>query len=333
MKLKLSVIIPAYNVENYIERCIESVCNQTEKNLEIIVVNDGSTDKTKKKLEKFQKKDKRIIVINKVNGGLSSARNAGINIAKGEYICHLDGDDWIEKTAYEKMLNLAIEKNLDIVISDYYDDYDNKKIVKNYDIKLESKIYSGEDYLKEYFAGKGVSAIWNKIYKTDLYIKYRIKHPEKISIGEDLETLSKLLLNAKRISKINESFVHYIQNPNSMTRNKIALKFKDLINVFENIENYFKEQQKYQEYKVQILQYKIIHFSNFIFYPSYWKNKEYIENVNYIINFFSKKDVKENLIILDGFRKNFYRLEYYFKSKKLIYIINKIIILLKKIKK
>ena len=240
--MKLTVIIPAYNVDNYIERCIKSVCNQTEKEIEIIVVNDGSTDKTKEIVEELQKNDRRIILVNKENGGLSSARNAGIDLAIGRYICHLDGDDWIEPTAYEKMLNLAERENLDIVISDYYDDFDNGKIEEHFDVKLESKIYSGNDYLKKYFMGEGVSAIWNKIYKTDLYKKYKIKHPLGISIGEDLATISKLLLNAKKIGKIDECFVHYIQNPSSMTRNKIALKFDDLINAFESIEDYFKKQ-------------------------------------------------------------------------------------------
>lgn len=329
MSLKLSIIIPAYNVEKYIERSINSVSNQTEKEIEIIVINDGSTDKTKEIIEELQKKDKRIILVNKKNGGLSSARNIGIDLAKGKYICHLDGDDWIEARAYEKMLNLAEEENLDIVVSDYYDDFDNGKIEKHSDVKLESKVCSGSDYLKKYFMGEGVSAIWNKIYKTDLYRKYKIKHPLGISIGEDLATLSKLLLNAKKIGKIDECFVHYIQNPSSMTRNKIALKFMDLQGAFQSVEDYYKQQNKYEEYKIQILQYKIIHFSNFIFYPSYWEDRKYIENANYILDFFSRKDVKENLFILDEFRENFYRLQYYFKSKKIIYIINKVIILLK----
>lgn len=331
--MKLTVIIPAYNVEKYIRRSIESVSKQTEKDLEIIVINDGSTDGTKEIVEELQKKDQRIILVNKENGGLSSARNKGIDMANGKYICHLDGDDWIECTAYEKMLNLAEKKGLDIVISDYYDDYDNGRVEQHCDVKFESEVYSGKDYLKKYLMGEGVSSIWNKIYRSNLYKDYKIRHPDGISIGEDLATLPKLLINARKVGKVNEHFVHYIQNPNSMTRDRIALKFMDLKKAFHSVESYFKQQNRYEEYEVPILQYKIIHFSNFIFYSSYWKNKKYVENINYIIEFFSRKDVKLNLFVLDGFRKNFYLLQYYFKSKKLMYITNKIIISIKSIMK
>lgn len=330
--MKLSVVIPAYNVEKYIERSIKSVCNQTIKDIEVIVVNDGSTDKTKFIVEKLKKNDSRIILINKKNGGLSSARNAGIEIARGEFICHLDGDDWIEKSAYEKMIDLAEKENLDIVVSDYYDDFDNGKKIKHSDIKFETNIFSSEDYLRGYFLGKGVPAIWNKIYRAELYKKNSIKHPENLSIGEDAATLPKLILHSKKIGKINENYIHYIQNPNSMTRSNIALKFDDLINVFLDIEKYFINRKEYYKYENEILQNKLIHFSNFIFYPSDWKNKTYLNNVDYLLNFFSNKEIYINLYVLGIFRRNYYKIQYYLKSKKLMYIVNKSILFLKKIK-
>ena len=99
----ISVIIPIYNVEKYLTKCIESVINQTYKNLEIILVNDGSTDNSKEIIDKYSSIDSRIKVINKKNGGLSDARNVGIELAKGEYITFLDSDDWIELNMYEKL--------------------------------------------------------------------------------------------------------------------------------------------------------------------------------------------------------------------------------------
>lgn len=129
-EIKVSIIIPIYNVEKYIEQCIESVVNQTLKDIEIIIVNDGTKDNSMKKIEKYLS-DPRIIVIDKENGGLSSARNVGLEIAKGEYIAFIDSDDFIELTMLEELYNNS--EKADIVFSDiiFYDDKTkNKKYSK-----------------------------------------------------------------------------------------------------------------------------------------------------------------------------------------------------------
>ena len=123
----ISVIVPVYNVEKYLEKCIDSICNQTYRNLEIILVNDGSTDKSGILCDKFKIKDSRIIVIHKENGGLSDARNAGIDIANGEVLGFVDSDDYIMPEMYEKMLNIMYANDLDIVQCGY------KKVYENYD--------------------------------------------------------------------------------------------------------------------------------------------------------------------------------------------------------
>ena len=108
----LSVIIPVYNVEPYLEQCLDSVINQTYKNLEIICINDGSTDNSLKILEKYQKKDNRIKLINQKNKGLSEARNAGLDVAKGEYIAFVDSDDYLELNAYEEAMNVVLQEKI-----------------------------------------------------------------------------------------------------------------------------------------------------------------------------------------------------------------------------
>lgn len=113
---KISIIVPIYNVEKYIEKCIQSILNQTFSDFELILVNDGSTDSCGEICDKYKKLDDRIIVIHKVNGGLSSARNAGIDIARGEYIGFIDSDDYIHEKMYEILYNNAITYNSDIVI-------------------------------------------------------------------------------------------------------------------------------------------------------------------------------------------------------------------------
>jgi len=124
---KVSVIIPVYNVENYIEKCLNSVLNQTLKEIEIIIVNDGSKDSSKQKIEKYlEKHENKIIYLEKENGGLSDARNYGIGYAKGEYIAFLDSDDYIEPTMYEEMYKKAKEENSDMVECDFLWEYPRK---------------------------------------------------------------------------------------------------------------------------------------------------------------------------------------------------------------
>ncbi|MGL5426527.1 MAG: hypothetical protein ACRDAS_01310, partial [Cetobacterium sp.] len=141
--------------------------------------------------------------------------------------------------------------------------------------------------------------------------------------------LPRLILNASKIGKINESFIHYIKNPESMTRNKIALKFEDLIETFKVIENHFKENKVYKKYEIEILKNKISHFSSFIFYPSYWNEKKYVENAEYILNFFSESKIKKNLSHLDISRRIYYGTQYYLKNKKIMYFTNKLIMKIK----
>ena len=124
---KVSVIVPVYNVEEYLERCLDSLVNQTLKDIEIIIVNDGSTDGSKEIIQKYLNKYKNIVYLEKENGGLSSARNYGIPYAKGEYIGFVDSDDYVELTMYEKMYNKAIEEKSDMVECDFIWEYPNKK--------------------------------------------------------------------------------------------------------------------------------------------------------------------------------------------------------------
>lgn len=119
MSAKISIIVPVYNIEKYIVRCIESILNQTYSNLEIILVDDGSTDSSGGICDEYAKKDDRIVVIHKVNGGLSDARNAGLKVVTGDYIGYVDGDDWIDSTMYEDMLSVMEAKDIKLSICRY----------------------------------------------------------------------------------------------------------------------------------------------------------------------------------------------------------------------
>lgn len=209
--LLISIIIPAYNIASYIERCLDSIIAQTYKNLEIIVVNDGSSDSTDEIIDKYAKKDSRIIPVHKLNGGVSSARLAGIEIAKGDYIGFVDGDDYIEPDMYEKLVYNAINYTADIshcgykmVFPDRIDYYYNTgRLV----------LQDNQKGLIDLIEGKYIEpGLCNKLYRKELFadlLNYKLL-PEDIKINEDL-LMNYWLFKSANIS-VYEDFCpyHYI---------------------------------------------------------------------------------------------------------------------------
>ena len=205
-EVKVSVIIPVYNVEKYIEQCIKSVVNQTLKEIEIIIVNDGTKDNSIKKIEKYLS-DPRIVLINKENGGLSSARNAGMKIAKGEYISFIDSDDFIELTMLEDLYNNS--EKAEIVFSDIIF-YDNKTKVKTYDKRKES--FKKNINKGSYFVLDFLGVVWNKIYKREYLERIKLIFIEEVKIGEDIEFSLRALFLANTVKHINKFHYYYRNN-------------------------------------------------------------------------------------------------------------------------
>ncbi|MFT7861087.1 MAG: glycosyltransferase family 2 protein [Sulfurimonas sp.] len=284
--IKVSIVIPAYNVEKYIERCIKSAISQTLKKIEIIVVNDGSTDKTQEIIERLSLKDTRIIVINKKNGGLLNARKSGLSIAKGEYIQALDGDDWIEPTACEKMYNFAKKENLDIVISDFYRDDDHGNIEIWKDLNESKTFYTSEEYLSALFQikGKSYKSVWNKLFSRKLYKD--IIFPEDISLGEDFFQTAVLASKATKIGKYNEAFVHYIVNPTSLTQYQASKKMYHIFKVFEYIEKNFKRDGFYKTYKKMLEQSKLKLVYTFLKQKPYFGDENYERGIEKTLEYF-----------------------------------------------
>lgn len=237
---KVSIIVPVYNVEEYLERCLDSLVNQTLKDIEIIIVNDGSTDGSKEKIQKYINKYKNIVYLEKENGGLSSARNYGIPYAKGEYIGFVDSDDYVELTMYEKMYNKAIEEKSDMVECDFIWEYPNKK---REDI---GKVYSNK---KEAIVEARVVA-WNKIIKKDIIDKTKITFPEGLRY-EDIEFFYKLVPHLNKISFVKETFVHYIQRESSIANTQNE-RTGEIFKVWENVLNYYIENNIFNEYRSEL---------------------------------------------------------------------------------
>ena len=236
---KISIIVPMYNVEKYIDKCLNSLINQTFKNMEIIVVNDGSTDGSASIVEKYLlKHSSKIKYLEKKNGGLSSARNYGIEYATGEYIAFLDSDDYVEHNMYEEMYKLAKKENADMVECDFIWEWEYGKRV--FDKRREYK--TREDMMK-----KPRVVVWNKIFRRELINKTKARFPEGL-IYEDMEFFYKILPFINKISYINKYFVHYTQREDSISK-KQTEKTEDIFKILDNIFDYYKQNNLYHQYE------------------------------------------------------------------------------------
>ena len=238
---KVSVIVPFYNVENYIEKCLETLVNQTLKDIEIILVNDGSKDRSIDIVNKFLKQyPEKIVYLEKENGGLSDARNFGIPHAKGEYIAFLDSDDYVEKDMYENMYELAKKEDSDMVECDFYWEYPDK--LK----KDEGTIYHGKKEMIE----KVRVVAWNKLIKKEILEKSDVKFPKGLRY-EDVEFTYKLVPYIEKVSFLKKPCVHYVQREGSIS-NKQNERNKEIFDVLDNVINYYKENEIYDTYKDEL---------------------------------------------------------------------------------
>ena len=244
----ISIIIPVYKVEKYLEKCIESVLNQTYTNLQIILVDDGSPDNCGKICDEYAKKDSRIEVIHKANGGLSDARNVGISKAKGRYIGFVDSDDYIKENMYEILLNLIKKYDADVSICNLYDVIDGNEYIRNKENGIQE--YSRLDILKEVLLDKNIqSYAWNKLYKKELFDE--VKYP----IGkkyEDIGTTFYIFEKCNKIVVTSEPEYYYLKRSDSLVNNvteSTVFDYMELIlqrylYIYDNI----KELKQYNDY-------------------------------------------------------------------------------------
>lgn len=230
MEPLISIIIPIYNVELYIHRCIKSVLVQTYTNLEIILVNDGSPDNCGRICDEYAQKDERIRVIHKKNGGLSNARNAGIAVAKGEYIGFVDSDDYIEPSMYEKLLNAILTQNTKLSMSAFYCEHEDGKLDELNNVQLiPNGVLLAEEVFVKLSEGNGwfFTVAWNKLYHKSLL------NPRFYPNGkyhEDEFTIAPLLWEAKKISCISDKCYHYIyMREGSITGSNTDLRHLDAL--------------------------------------------------------------------------------------------------------
>jgi glycosyltransferase involved in cell wall biosynthesis len=226
--MDISIIVPVYNVEKYLNRCLDSIINQSFINFELILINDGSTDKSGKICDKYAQIDKRVRVIHKKNEGVSLTRNLGINIAKGDYITFIDSDDWIEQDFLKKAIEYIKENNVSILITGFVFE-NNKKIFNTFNAKKD-EILLNDEIKKEFLKQNKFSwTVYDKFFKKEIIKKY--KFDSRFKIGEDMLFCWQILKNEKKIGYLPLYKYHYdISASKTMTSN-FSLKWFDGIKV------------------------------------------------------------------------------------------------------
>ena len=228
---KISVIIPVYNVEKEVAKCINSVINQTYSNLEIIIVNDGSTDESLKVCQKYC--DERIRIIDKSNGGLSDARNAGMAVATGEYILFVDSDDYIEEETCERFMKIMASNNPDLVVGDYYIENGLTKKLVQHKCLISGKTYSRDEYLSAAIRNNELRMeAWLNLYNTEFMKKNNFKFKKGI-YHEDMQLTPNILVKADTILYVENAFYHYVQRSGSiMHQSNQKKRMNDTINIY-----------------------------------------------------------------------------------------------------
>lgn len=230
----ISAIVPVYNVEKYLYRCVDSILKQTYENFELILIDDGSPDNCSQMCDELSEKDSRIKVIHQENQGLSAARNSGIKIAKGNYLTFIDSDDWISNTMFEDLINLIKEKNADISICNFIVTDGNAIYKKN--TKAEEKLYSKDEFMKIILrvnSNRCIHYAWGKLYKKDVIDKN--EHYPVGMLNEDVEGMFKAVLKSEKIAETNKIGYFYYENSESISRKKFGENFLSLHHVWERI--------------------------------------------------------------------------------------------------
>lgn len=268
MKIKVSVIVPVWNVEKYITKCLDSLVAQTLKEIEIIIVNDGSPDNSQKIIDKYVKKyPDKIKSFIKDNGGLGSARNLGLEQAKGKYVSFIDSDDYVDKNFAKHMYELAEKDNADVAVCDMIDIYEDKEIY--------------HDFTNFKYLYQTTPSVCNKIFRRELFDKVRFKGKMWY---EDLNIMLKIMNNIKKISVIHEGYYCYNCGDNSIMRNNNSKKNLDIIWAIEDAKEYLIENNEFDKdiYSCIIFNHVLIDTINRL---ESQKNRDKREVLNKLVNY------------------------------------------------
>lgn len=242
----ISVIMPVYNAEKYLEESVSSILNQTYKNIELILVNDGSTDNSIEICKRFEDLDSRVKYFEKENSGAGATRNFGLSRSTGEIISFIDSDDYVDSKMFENMLSYLLDKKLDMVMCETCNFYGNHKFIKQ---KLESGVYSSDEMIKKFLSDRITTSTCDKIYRREIFKNINIFPVGKI--GEDHLALYRLIKSSEKIGVLSEAYYFYRQDDkNSVTKKELTDKVLDIFDIKNEIikDIHLKYGEKYNSY-------------------------------------------------------------------------------------
>lgn len=231
---KISVIIPVYNIQDYLSKCVDSILNQTYKNIQVILVDDGSKDSSPQICDSYKEKDSRVVVIHKENGGVSSARNVGVERADGDYITFVDSDDYLEPDTYKKLLEAAETYSLDVTACGYFITDAPQELPEVEGVSVLERKEALSYCISDDAGSTMCGAVWNKLYRADKLKDCLVFNSEYI-IAEDMVVTIRCLMGAERIGQVNWCGYHYVQRGDSIIN---SFKEKKSSSVFAHQEMY-----------------------------------------------------------------------------------------------
>lgn len=266
--IKISIIIPVYNVEQFVERCIRSVMHQTfTVDVECIVVDDCTPDKSmkivKQMLLNYTGNIQFKLLSHDRNKGLAAARNTGLSIAEGDYILHVDSDDYCEPDMLESMYTIALQENADIVGCDFYCDFLGGRRIR----KFQNFQESGSKCVEAILQGKLHSGNWNKLIKKELYLQHEILYPEGVNMWEDISTVVRLLFYARRIAYVPRALYHYVQyNTGAYTKKISTASIEQMKQAISILDHFFSDPGILPNFRKKMLYLKIFTRLQFVLY-------------------------------------------------------------------
>ncbi|MCE7792675.1 glycosyltransferase [Salipaludibacillus sp. CUR1] len=314
MRPKVSLIVAAYNIEQYIKRCINSLVNQTFKGIEIIVVNDGSTDNTLNEIQQMAQTDPRIKVINQTNKGVMKARETGLKKAIGEYVIFIDGDDWLAEEAIKILYKKAKQNNYDIVCYKYFFS-DGEEVRKSSTKNIAYDKITGDEFLKMIMTSKINPSLWSKLMKRKFISNNNVAFPNGIKKAQDLAFSCSIGLHSPHVCLIDEYLYYYFYSRSTSVTNTISPIVLEVARATDFIEKQLKENNKYKDYKEE--------FEYLAFIHNFWVNREMIYNKK---NKFSKALYKNWKNIGVDIKRNKYFKESMISEPLKIRVISQILI-------
>lgn len=261
----VSIIVPVYNVEKYLRQCLDSICGQTYRNIEIILVDDGSTDGCYGICEEYKKKDRRVKVLHKKNGGAVRARKDGLTIASGQYLAYIDSDDWVEADMIEKLYNTIEREQVDVVMCGRYEDTENSSRKVFHGIgegrysktELLENVYPRMIVNGSFFEWGLFPGMWDKLFRRECLEPFQLSIDDRLTMGDDAACVYPCLLNADSIYVLHECLYHYRQTPLSMVkktsdiqveRERFRILYQSVYDIFDRYKGIYDLREQWREY-------------------------------------------------------------------------------------